>query len=135
MPIILWSDKLSVGIAEIDAHHKGLINIVNQLHDAIRTGKGDLELGVILDQLIDYTGYHFSYEESLMQPSKFPGQSVHEAEHKALLDQVLDLQAKFKKGQTGLSMRVINFLKDWLTNHMLGEDKKLGEYLTQQGMK
>jgi hemerythrin len=135
MPIILWSDKLSVGIAEIDAHHKGLILIVNQLHDAIRTGKGDQELGVILDKLIDYTGYHFRYEESLMPTNEFAGQSFHEAEHKALLVQVLDLQSKFKKGQTGLSIRVINFLKDWLTNHMLGEDKKLGEYLQQKGMK
>jgi hemerythrin len=133
MPIILWSDKLSVGNAEIDAHHNGLIQIVNQLHDAVRTGKGDVELGEILDKLINYTGYHFSYEESLMKPGEFAGTASHVAEHQALLVQVLDLQAKFKKGQTGLSIRVINFLKDWLTNHILGEDKRLGDYLKQKG--
>jgi len=128
----MWSDRLSVGVEEIDAHHKGLIQIVNQLHDAIRSGKGDAELGAILDKLIDYTGYHFSYEESLMGDDTTGFHSEHVAEHKALLEQVLDLQGKFKRGQTGLSLRVINFLKEWLTNHILDDDKKLGEYLNSK---
>ena len=135
MPIIQWTDKFSVNVAGIDAHHKVLIDMINQLHDAMRSGKADLELGVILDKLIEYTDFHFKYEESLMGPNAYPGMGSHKIAHKALIDQVIDLQAKFKKGQTGLSIHVINFLKDWLSNHILGEDKKLGAYLNLKGIK
>ena len=135
MPIIQWTEKLSVSVVGIDAHHKVLIDMINQLHDAMRSGKVDQELGDILDKLIEYTDFHFKYEENLMGKNGYPGMVVHKNAHKLLIDQVLDLQAKFKKGQAGLSIHVINFLKDWLANHILGEDKKFGAYLNTKGIK
>jgi hemerythrin len=135
MPIILWSDKLTVGIATIDSHHQVLIDHINRLYEANRTGKAEVELGGILDKLIDYTGYHFNYEESLMAQNDYSGLPIHKSAHTALIKQVKDLQEKLNKGQSGLSIHVISFLKDWLTNHILGEDKKLGAFLVIKGVK
>ena len=135
MPIIFWSDKLAVGITMIDSHHQVLIDYINQLHEANRTGKAEKEMDGLLNKLIDYTGYHFNFEENLMVQNKYPGQMVHQSAHTTLIAQVKDLKSKLNKGQSGLSIHLINFLKDWLTNHILGEDKKFGAFLTKKGIR
>jgi hemerythrin len=134
MPIILWSEKLSVGISMIDSHHQVLIDYINLIHEANRTGKAELELNGLLEKLIDYTGYHFTFEENLMDQNAYPGTLVHKSAHTALISQIKDLKGKLNKGQSGLSIHVINFLKDWLTNHILGEDKKFCAYLVRKGL-
>ncbi|NJM14282.1 MAG: hypothetical protein HC896_01855 [Bacteroidales bacterium] len=40
MSLITWNEKYSVGIKEIDNQHVNLVNIINELHDAMLKGKG-----------------------------------------------------------------------------------------------
>jgi len=133
MPIIIWNDRLSVGIVTIDAHHKVLVDYINRLFDAERTGQADKELNILLDKLIDYTRYHFSFEENLMKQNDYPGLAAHKSAHDALVAQINDVRTKMEKGQAGLSNHVFHFLKDWLTNHILGEDKKFGSHFARKG--
>ena len=65
MPLIAWDQGFSVGVGSIDEQHKKLIGLLNDLHDAMRFGKGRDVLGKVLAELIDYTAYHFRTEEGL----------------------------------------------------------------------
>ena len=70
MPLITWTDNLSVNHTEIDNQHKKLVDLINILFDAMKAGKGTDVLNKIFAELTSYTIYHFTYEEKLMESIK-----------------------------------------------------------------
>ena len=132
---IEWSEELSVGIQEIDEQHQILVNLINTLYEAIirRTEKQDV--GTILAELSQYTVIHFAVEESLMRIFDYPNYEEHKKNHQKLTNQVFELQNKFKYTQESISVEVLHFLRHWLTDHIMGEDKKYAPYLVEKGLK
>lgn len=130
-----WTDAYSVKIGIIDAQHKNLVGIVNELHQAMVSGHGKDQLGKILSSLIKYTQIHFKTEESLMESHKYPEYAAHKSEHQRLTTTVLDFQAKFQKSEVGLTIEVMNFLKDWLQKHIKESDKRYTPFLNSQGVR
>ena len=135
MPKIIWTDNLSVKIAAIDAQHRKLIDLINELNDAMSQGKGKDVLGRVLTSLIDYTKTHFAEEERLMSLHKYPGYAEHKAAHDSLTAQVIEISEKFKSGQIGLTIPVSDFLKEWLTDHILHTDKEYSAFLISKGVR
>lgn len=129
MSIITWSDELSVGVEAFDNQHKRLVALINELHDAMSTGKGSTVLGRILSELADYTVYHFRAEEAVFEKYEYPGFSSHRESHGELTRQVLDFKDRFEAGQAVLSIEIMRFLTDWLTDHILGADKAYTAFL------
>jgi len=130
-----WDDSLSVGVAEIDRQHQRLMELINALHDAMRTGKGNAAMGRILGELKDYTVTHFAYEEKLFTAHSYPGQLAHEAEHTKLVKQVMDFEERFRSGKAAITMELMHFLKDWLVNHIMKTDKRYGPFLNSKGVR
>jgi hemerythrin len=130
-----WNDKLSVGVNVIDDDHKKLVGMVNELYDAITAGKGKEALAKILDGLVNYTKVHFDREEQFFAKTAYPAAAARKKEHDDLTKQVLEVQAKYKAGTVAcLSLEVMNFLKNWLVNHIQGSDKKYGPHLNAKGI-
>lgn len=133
--LMTWNENMSVGVRVLDEDHKRLVAIINELHDALKTGHGKDALGKVLDELVSYTKSHFAREEQFFTKTGYAGSAAHKKEHEDLTKQVLEVQRKFKNGETGgLSLEVMVFLKDWLTNHIQGSDKKYGPYLNSKGI-
>ena len=134
--LVVWSDKLSVGVKSIDDQHKKLVTLVNQLHDGMMAGKGKEAVGPVLKGLIDYTASHFKYEEDLFARTGYPEGAAHKKDHDDLVKKVLEIQKKYEQSGPGvLTIQVMNFLKDWLTAHILGSDMKYGPHLVAKGIK
>jgi hemerythrin len=130
---IKWDNQMSVGVQEIDRQHKQLIALINKLYDSLKTTQDrDEILQKVLNRLIQYTIIHFAVEESLMNIFEYPDHLEHKKIHRALEKQVIELQNKIQKGQTKITIEVIIFLRDWVRNHILIEDKKYGPYLTRE---
>ena len=134
MSLIVWSDKLSVGIKEIDDQHMRLVAIINELHDAMAVGHGKDVLAKVLDELVRYTVYHFSTEERLMRVYDYVDHVAHEKEHKDLVQTAAELQKAVHEGTSSLTLATMHFLRDWLNHHILGSDLKLGRYLHSKGV-
>jgi hemerythrin-like metal-binding protein len=134
MAFFNWSDDLSVGVAEIDGQHRYLIEIINDLFKAMQAGKGHEAVGAVLDQLIEYTGFHFKTEERLMKTYRYAHPVFHLQEHEKLVDKILSLQADYKAGKAGVSMSTLKFLKAWLYDHILKVDKRFARFLNSQGL-
>jgi hemerythrin-like metal-binding protein len=134
MPLFTWDASYSVGIKDYDDHHKHLFDLINQLHDAMIQGRGNMELGKIVKELVDYTQFHFSSEEAKFAQFVYPETTKHRAEHNAFKAKVMEFQAKITAGQIGLSIEVANFLKEWLLNHIKIEDKKYSPFLKAKGV-
>ncbi|WP_298439447.1 bacteriohemerythrin [Geobacter sp.] len=134
MALITWNDSLSVKVKQFDDQHKKLVDMVNQLFDAMKGGKGSQVLGDILRQLIAYTQTHFAAEERLMKQYAYPDYEAHKKEHNALVMQVLDLQKQFQEGKPVLTQNVMTFLRDWLSRHIQGDDRKYGVFFNGKGV-
>ncbi len=134
MALLEWSDKYSVNIKEMDEQHKKLFNMINELHDAMKGGRGKEALGGIFTGLIQYVGTHFAAEERLMSAHAYAGYVAQKAEHDKLIKRALELQKNFQEGAPVVTVEVMNFLKDWLQTHILGSDKKYGPFLNGKGV-
>ncbi len=134
MALFNWNAQYSVNIKEIDEQHKVLIKLINDLHEAMKAGKGKDILGTILNELVQYTVKHFSYEENLFTSNGYPDSKAHKEVHKKLIDQVTTLKNNFDNGNEVISMDVMNFLKEWLSGHIMGTDKKYSSHLNAQGV-
>lgn len=137
MSLMTWNDnEFSVNIKLLDTHHKRLFGLVNDLHDAMKQGGAKDILGKVFSELIDYTVYHFRAEEELFQKYGYPEYAQHKKEHEDLTKQVLELKDKFDKDKLMcvLTIETMDFLKDWLKNHICGSDKKYGPFLNSKGV-
>ena len=136
MPLMTWTEKMSVGVVVLDNDHKKLVEMLNNLFDAMQAGKGRDALGKILDGLVAYTVEHFKREEQLFAQTGYPDAAAHKAQHEDLCKQAVAIQQKYKSGATTtLSLEVLNFLKNWLVNHIQGTDKKYTAHLNLKGVK
>jgi hemerythrin-like metal-binding protein len=133
--LIRWDSSLSVNIRLIDRQHQRLVELVNQLHQALRAGKGSEVLAEILGSLVDYTQRHFAEEERMMRAHNYPGTEQHLAAHAELVRQVGEFKAKLAQGTVSISSDLFNFLKSWLLHHIKQEDKAYGPYLNGRGVR
>ncbi|MBI5236100.1 MAG: hemerythrin family protein [Deltaproteobacteria bacterium] len=134
MALFNWSDRYSVDVGVFDGHHKRLVELINELHDAMRSGHARDMLGSTLKGLIDYTRMHFAEEERLMSAHGYAGLAAHRIEHEKLVTKVSELHAKYVAGDNTLTIETMNFLKDWLINHILVTDKQYGVFFKSRGV-
>ena len=129
MPFAEWSKEFSVGVEEIDGDHRRLLELLNQLHDAAKTEDGREVLGRVLDGLMLYVGYHFAHEEALFLRTNYPGYERHRRQHQALTITVKEIRDDFQMGRSdALPRQVLEFLKNWLYEHIMGSDRAFGVY-------
>lgn len=119
-----WKDTYSIGVAEIDAQHRRLFSLADELHAAMNSGKGKAVIEQVLLNLINYTKTHFAAEERLMQRCGFPEYQPHKVQHDEMTKKVLQLQRDYHDGNTMLSIEVMRFLSNWLRQHIGGSDRK-----------
>jgi hemerythrin-like metal-binding protein len=127
-----WSDRLSVGVDMIDTDHRVLVDQINMLHESLEQGGDPKMVGSVLNVLIDYTAYHFDREKQLMETTGYAESDVHLREHRLLVKKCKEIQAGYQHGQV-LGQDVMNFLKVWLTQHILKSDKAFGAHLQAVG--
>jgi hemerythrin len=135
MALIQWNASLQLGVEEIDGQHRNLVEMINQLDDAMRQGQGKAVLGKIVDGLSNYTATHFKLEEKYFRAFGYPDAGPHASEHDAFVRKVSDFRTGFGKGRLGLSIDVINFLGDWLRQHIQVSDRKYVPHFQANGVK
>jgi hemerythrin len=135
MPIMEWSDDLSVKIPTIDEQHKKLIALLNELHDAMKAKQGKQALGTILTELSNYAVYHFQFEEMYMKKFSYSDYTTHKAMHDAFIKKVTAFKNDFDHDRLGVSLDVMNFLRDWVSTHIKGTDKRYVETFTKNGVR
>jgi hemerythrin len=135
MALLNWSDKYSVGVRTLDDQHTGLFQTLNDLHAAMLKGQAQSLTGPLLRKLVEYTRRHFAAEETLLVSTRYPGLAGHREKHRELTKQVEEYVARFEKGEITLNLALMNFLRDWLTNHIQKTDKEYGPWLNEHGVR
>ena len=134
--LFAFTDKYKTGIELVDDEHRRLFEIIDQtytlIHDDFAHDKYD-QIMHLLEQLKDYTEFHFNDEEELMERIGYPDINSQKKAHSAFIEKLVnidihDLDAMDDNQQQYL-LDLVNFLVTWLSNHILGADKKIGEYM------
>ena len=98
MPRMVWQDDLNTGIKVIDNQHRRIVEMINHLHDAM-AHRDRQEIGDILDELVDYTLSHFTFEESLMEDAGYEFTRAHKRVHEVFVKRVSDYRLRFRAGE------------------------------------
>lgn len=131
MDLLVWSHTYSIENETIDAQHKKLMQLLNDLHNVQSAGGGEGRVGGILNDLVDYTVYHFKAEEELQEKNNFPDLAYHKGVHQKLIQDVQGFLELLKNQDQTAKERLMVFLTNWLKDHILGDDKKFGRFLKQ----
>ena len=128
--MIKWKDEYKIGVDEIDQQHKKLFKIANEAYELLKNefciDKYDRIIEV-LEELKDYAKFHFSFEEDYMLSIKDKGYFSQKAAHDNFIEKVnsFDLNA-IDENQDQYILEILDFIVDWISQHILGSDKKIG---------
>jgi hemerythrin len=121
MTLMQWDEGMSVGVEELDAQHKTLIDLINQTYEAIQKQDGS-RIGPLVDQMAAYGKTHFATEERYMRDSGFAGIQEHRFQHAKFNSTVEDFR-RMLDDRTDLA-RIFVFLSQWLAAHIMDEDMR-----------
>jgi hemerythrin-like metal-binding protein len=130
-----FTPALSVKVLKFDDEHKKLIGYADALGAAMKEGKGKDVMSKVLADLVNYTKTHFKSEEDMMQKYNYPGFAEQKKQHTDFVAKVADMQQKFEAGNAMISVEVINFLNNWVVNHIQKVDAQYGPFFNEKGLK
>lgn len=132
---IPWDPALETGDATIDAQHKTLFDLVNQLRDAAVEGRANEAVTEVLERLVHYVETHFAEEQRLMARSGYPVDELvaHVAAHTALTAQTADIVEQQRRGELTTILPLTEFLVEWLRTHIRQIDRKFVDFVRVQG--
>ncbi len=127
--LFVWDDQCKTGIAEIDQDHKLLVDLINDLYEAMQDGSGGALLLPVFSALKHYTETHFAKEECYMVNCGVPDQEKHVQEHATMVARLADLESRHRNGEAAISLQTLTFLRDWLKNHICAVDRAMAMHL------
>ena len=135
MAKLQWDSKYSVNVASIDDQHKELIKLMLNLWNAIESGQGRQTIGKVITGLFEYTRTHFVHEENLMKQLKYEDHFAHQVDHERFIAELNKAATDLMEGRAVPSVKVLKMMAQWLLDHILVHDKKLGAFLSEKGVK
>lgn len=134
MALLHWNSTLEFGIPRIDRQHARIVQMLNDIHDALMRGHAMDEMERTLDELVRYSLGHFATEEELFASLGYAETEAHRAEHQAFVDRVSAFREAFAAGDRSVSVQVVRFLSEWLRTHIQGTDRKYVELFRKRGI-
>ncbi len=129
MAVIKWRDSFNTGVAQFDREHHKVVELIDGLYQAIRDKSDRAAVLQICDELIVYTGYHFTNEEQAMSAASFPGFTEHQAEHGLLKEKATAFRERIAQGFPDGVTEFYHFLREWLVSHIQECDRQYGPAL------
>lgn len=124
-------DEYLTGIEMIDNEHRTIFAIADEAyqlrHNDFIPDKYDY-IKEILIKLKDYTLMHFDHEESYMESISYKRMFTQKIQHNAFRDRIAEMYVELEdENQEGIIEEILDTLTDWLFNHILENDKLIGE--------
>ncbi|MFZ2853309.1 MAG: bacteriohemerythrin [Rhodocyclaceae bacterium] len=125
MSALTMNKNLILNYSKIDNDHQKLFDLINQLAATMKAGEAKQACSAVINELTAYTKTHFSMEEALMSHHGYSQAAAHKTEHDKFIKNILDFKSKFEAGSGIVTIEILTFLRDWLSNHIQKTDKAL----------
>lgn len=131
MALLTWNRSCSVGVKTLDGQHAGLIAELNEIYAAMSKGQAKYGVDSQLRNLLKHALAHFSTEESLMEATDYPALLQHRAKHRNFVRQVQAYLARDEMADNTMRLPLLDFIREWLTNHIQEEDREYAPWLIE----
>lgn len=130
-----WDNKYSLGVETIDVQHQALFKVGEKLAKLVtskRKSDNFSDIMLAISELLSYTNEHFDSEEKYMRSIHYPKLEEHKIQHKKMIDYI----SKIDIGSIHLTQHktlesLVDFLSNWIGNHIMETDQQLAEYVRQ----
>lgn len=130
-----WEDKYSVGVKLIDDQHKKMFSTINELIAILSTKPSQEQVSEIIKSLIEYKKYHFATEEKYFDEFNYEGAKEHKEKHKLFSERLEKMIEENKGDSVALAFQLVDFLEDWLIEHLMVVDRKYIPCFKEHGLK
>ncbi len=117
---------MSIGVPQVDEQHKKLLDIISHIEKSIAQGTAVKEMGPILKELVDYSNFHFQTEEAFMKSVGHKRLAQQVNMHELFRNKLVGYLMRLKRNESVSAYEILYFLKSWVTDHIMVEDKRLG---------
>jgi hemerythrin len=125
-----WSDEYLIGLKEIDAQHKRLTLLVNQVLEKCYQHQPKEQTLSGMETLLSYTKWHFQTEDALMQVFGYEESKEHRKEHGGLIKGLIKTQKNFESNPIA-SQKLYPFYFAWFGGHAFSADREMALYIKQ----
>ena len=133
-----WKDRYKLNIEEVDRQHQKLFEIGGRAYDlTLLSNAFDRydEIVAVIDELLAYTEYHFKFEEDFLTQYNYPLLTQHLSEHTYYVAKIKSLSSgDLDKNQVKTLQDIVDFLSQWISSHIVLEDRKYTSFLKEKGI-
>jgi hemerythrin len=133
-PTLPWTDSLSVGVEVLDADHRALVQLINEVcHHWCSARK--VEALERLEALTALAGKHFQREEGVLRGlAGYNELTAHAGEHRNRMKQLTALRQRFHAAEpAGEQAQLSDDLIDWFLRQSIGHDAAIKAYFDNRG--
>jgi hemerythrin-like metal-binding protein len=129
---VLWEDRYSVGVPQLDEEHMTILSLINQIAQNQDLPDWPANLAVILNQLTNYAIGHCAREEAMLKAIGYPDLPDQQREHLAFRQRlaVFTMDMDDPVQQRRILNMLLSFLKEWWLEHILVSDMKYRSYFS-----
>jgi len=124
-----WTKAHAVFLPEVDAEHRNLFHLADELQAAVHAKADSAHVLETLRALIAATEDHFSHEERRMREARYPSYAWHKQQHDTLRKRIGQFVPRIESGDEEAAILLLEFLSGWLKDHTALTDRMLGAYL------
>lgn len=122
-----WNEKYRIGVEEIDTQHKKLFEIAGKIYELLvnefYSDKYD-KIIELVQELKDYTVYHFKYEEEYQQKIGYKKFFTHKVEHDDFIEKINEVDlTDIDEDHDQYLVDILEFVVKWIDEHILEKDK------------
>ena len=129
MSVLVWNPEWETGIRNVDDQHRELFRKIEQLMAAVHGDQVEALVPATMAFLAQYVDQHFRDEELEMEGAGYPGLAAHRATHGHMRGHVAHLLELSRRDPAAVVDPMIDFMTDWLIQHINSEDRRMARYL------
>jgi hemerythrin len=123
--LIRWGPDLELGIEELDAQHRSLVDLANRLFSELAKSKGGSVARRAVAELFAYSATHFAEEEEYFARFNFASVDKHKQSHAAFMARASEFEERLSAGNPADADEILAFLREWIIKHIGREDREL----------
>lgn len=126
-----WDGSLTVGLPEIDAQHRSILKLANQLLYAPEESLGSELANEALTELGKFLQLHFAIEEANMKQLGMPEAEFaeHHNRHEEMLKQYAEVVIEAYENPQRKVKDIAAFVREWGIDHVVAYDLNIKKYL------
>ncbi len=129
MRLFKWTKLHAAFVPEIDAEHRNLFRLGDELQEALQTGAVPERVRPIVQSLVAGFEDHFSHEERLMRASRYTIYTWHKQQHDGARRKIRQFEEAIAQGDAAAPQQMAEYLSNWVKGHVGLADRMFGAHM------